>query len=106
MRVWGGGTSQTRQRLCPAPWTGLHFQEKEAVMIQRNAWVRALGALILAAVTASAQAQAPSPTPPPGTERLVHVVKLWGQIRYLHPWLAYKDVDWDSALVNALPKVR
>ncbi|HSS47536.1 MAG TPA: S41 family peptidase, partial [Thermoanaerobaculia bacterium] len=36
----------------------------------------------------------------------VHVVKLWGQVRYLHPWLAYKDVDWDAALVNAIPKVR
>ncbi len=77
-------------------------------MRQRNGWVRTLGVLIVAVLAvASAQAQAPSPVAPVSvTERLVHVVKLWGQIRYLHPWLAYKDVDWDAALVNALPRVR
>ena len=39
-------------------------------------------------------------------DRLARVGKLWGTVRYLHPWLAYKDVDWDAALVAALPKVR
>jgi hypothetical protein len=80
-------------------------------MSQRNAWVRALGALTVTALAvASVQAQAPTPAPIPApasaTERLTHVVKLWGQIRYLHPWLAYKDLDWDAAFVQAVPKVR
>ncbi len=39
-------------------------------------------------------------------ERLAHVGKLWGTVRYLHPWVAYKDVDWDAALVAAIPRVR
>lgn len=39
-------------------------------------------------------------------DRLARVGKLWGTVRYLHPWLAYKDIDWDAALVAALPKVR
>jgi C-terminal processing protease CtpA/Prc len=39
------------------------------------------------------------------TERLVRLCKVWGTVRYLHPHLAYKDVDWDAALVAALPKV-
>ncbi len=39
-------------------------------------------------------------------DRLAHVGKLWGTVRYLHPWVAYKDVDWDAALVAALPRVR
>jgi C-terminal processing protease CtpA/Prc len=39
-------------------------------------------------------------------DRLTHVAKLWGTVRYLHPWVAYKDVDWDAALVAAIPKVR
>ncbi|HET9225904.1 MAG TPA: hypothetical protein VFR31_04515, partial [Thermoanaerobaculia bacterium] len=39
-------------------------------------------------------------------DRLARVGKLWGTVRYLHPWLAYKDVDWDAALVAALPRVR
>jgi C-terminal processing protease CtpA/Prc len=39
-------------------------------------------------------------------DRLARVGKLWGTVRYLHPWVAYKDVDWDAALVAAIPKVR
>lgn len=39
-------------------------------------------------------------------DRLAHVGKLWGMVRYLHPWVAYKDVDWDAALVAAIPRVR
>jgi C-terminal processing protease CtpA/Prc len=70
-------------------------------------WVRRLGVLLLALLGVTpALAQAPIPAPPSAIERLAHAVKLWGQVRYLHPWLAYKDVDWDAALVNALPKIR
>lgn len=39
-------------------------------------------------------------------DRLARVGQLWGTVRYLHPWVAYKDVDWDAALVAAIPKVR
>src|SRR5689334_811242 len=39
-------------------------------------------------------------------DRLAKVGRLWGTVRYLHPYLAYKDVDWDAALVAAIPKVR
>lgn len=42
----------------------------------------------------------------PREERLARVGRLWGTVRYLHPWVAYKDVDWDAALVAAIPKVR
>ncbi|HEX5715620.1 MAG TPA: hypothetical protein VF179_05635, partial [Thermoanaerobaculia bacterium] len=40
------------------------------------------------------------------TDRLARVGKLWGTVRYLHPYLAYKEIDWDAALVTALPRVR
>ena len=39
------------------------------------------------------------------TDRLVGLCKVWGTVRYLHPYLAYKDIDWDAALIEALPKV-
>jgi hypothetical protein len=39
-------------------------------------------------------------------ERLAGLCKLWGAIKYFHPWLAYKDIDWDAALIAAIPKVR
>lgn len=38
-------------------------------------------------------------------QRLTTVCKVWGSLRYKHPYLAYKDIDWDAALVKALPKV-
>jgi C-terminal processing protease CtpA/Prc len=39
-------------------------------------------------------------------ERLVSLAKLWGAIKYFHPYLAYReDIDWDRALVEAIPKV-
>jgi C-terminal processing protease CtpA/Prc len=40
------------------------------------------------------------------TERLVTVGKLWGKVKFFHPWLQYKPIDWDAALVKVLPKVR
>lgn len=41
----------------------------------------------------------------PALERLTNVGKLWGEVRYLHPSLAYRDIDWDRAFVDAVPKV-
>jgi C-terminal processing protease CtpA/Prc len=31
--------------------------------------------------------------------------RLWGTVRYLHPYLMDREIDWDAALVAALPKV-
>jgi C-terminal processing protease CtpA/Prc len=39
-------------------------------------------------------------------DRLVAVAKLWAAVKYFHPYLAYRDdIDWDAALVKAIPKV-
>jgi len=39
-------------------------------------------------------------------ERLVGLCKLWGAIKYFHPYLAYRnDIDWDAALVATIPSV-
>ncbi len=45
-------------------------------------------------------------TLPPETDRLVSTGKLWFTVKYFHPALAYRDLDWDQALVDALPKIR
>ena len=39
-------------------------------------------------------------------ERLIALCKLWNKIKYFHPYLAYKEIDWDAALVEAIPKVQ
>jgi hypothetical protein len=38
-------------------------------------------------------------------QRLARLGKLWGNARYMHPFLAHGDLDWDAALLKAIPKV-
>jgi C-terminal processing protease CtpA/Prc len=45
-------------------------------------------------------------TLPGEQDRLLATGKLWVTVKYFHPYLAYRDIDWDKALVDALPKVR
>jgi hypothetical protein len=37
--------------------------------------------------------------------RLAGICRLWGAIKYFHPDLATKDIEWDAALVKTIPKV-
>jgi C-terminal processing protease CtpA/Prc len=38
--------------------------------------------------------------------RLAAVGRAWIAARFFHPWLAGDEIDWDSALVRALPGIR
>jgi C-terminal processing protease CtpA/Prc len=38
--------------------------------------------------------------------RLIAAGKLWTSVKYFHPWLAYRDIDWDAAWVQAYPKIK
>ncbi|MGI8638908.1 MAG: S41 family peptidase [Pyrinomonadaceae bacterium] len=38
-------------------------------------------------------------------ERLVGLAKVWGAVKFFHPFLAYREIDWDKALVEAIPRV-
>jgi C-terminal processing protease CtpA/Prc len=37
--------------------------------------------------------------------RLAGLAKVWGAVKYFHPYLAYREIDWDKALIETLPKV-
>lgn len=37
--------------------------------------------------------------------RLAGLGRLWAAAKYFHPWLAWREVDWDAALVAAVPRV-
>lgn len=39
-------------------------------------------------------------------ERLEKLAEVWSAVRFTHPWIAYKDVDWDAPLVHAIPAAR
>lgn len=78
-----------------------------------------------AAVVAKAEAPPPEPVAEPTTEpgpithpvlpaldsypkdvqRLAHLGRLWGAVRYLHPYLAYREIDWDKAGTDAIAAV-
>src|SRR5947209_11877823 len=49
---------------------------------------------------------APANDFPGESERLLATARLWSTVNYFHPYLAYRDIDWDGALVAALPKIR
>ena len=71
---------------------------------------RRLGRLLLFLCVVSPQGAAATDqaTPQAGaTNGLVATVgRLWGQVKFFHPWLRYKSTDWDAALVTALPRIR
>jgi C-terminal processing protease CtpA/Prc len=69
--------------------------------------MRRLSASVLPvlAVLAVVLLPAPAAAAPTPLDRLTQLGKLWGTVRYLHPALAYKEIDWDAALVRALPRV-
>jgi C-terminal processing protease CtpA/Prc len=63
-------------------------------------------ALALGLVAFTASAAEPTTQALPSREaRLESLARLWGQVRYRHPALAYKNIDWDAALVAAIPRV-
>ncbi len=74
--------------------------------MHRRAIPAALALLLLTSAASAAVSAAPTSPQAPATERLARVGKLWGMVRYLHPYVAYRDIDWDAALVAAIPKVR
>ncbi|GEN12010.1 hypothetical protein MFU01_70470 [Myxococcus fulvus] len=38
-------------------------------------------------------------------QRLTSLGELWGQVRYRHPWMLSRRIDWDAAFLAAVPKV-
>ena len=48
----------------------------------------------------------PADVPPARVARLAGLCRAWGAAKYFHPALAARpDIDWDAALVEAIPKV-
>jgi len=66
------------------------------------------GTLVLASLCLiPARAQVGTRTPEPAqTERLAGLARLWGAVKFFHPFLAYRDLDWDGALIKAVPTVK
>jgi len=37
--------------------------------------------------------------------RLAGLAKVWGTVKYFHPFLAYRNIDWDKALIETIQSV-
>ena len=76
-------------------------------MTHRHSHILRLGLLLALALvpgpTAALHAQ--TATDSARLERLAALGRLWVSIKYFHPWLAYRSIDWDAALVAAVPRV-
>jgi len=68
-------------------------------------------AISLAAVLALLLSAAPNEQSAPGltvleVQRLVNLGRLWSTVKTFHPALFTTDIDWDAALIEAVPRVR
>ncbi|WP_241759405.1 S41 family peptidase [Pyxidicoccus parkwayensis] len=66
-----------------------------------------LGVCLALLVVSGAAAQQAKPEEQERTrlQRLTALGELWGQVRYRHPWMLSRNIDWDAAFMNAVPKV-
>src|SRR6266702_3068168 len=60
---------------------------------------------ITVCVFLSALAQESIPSSSLHTERLAAIGRLWGAVRYFHPWIAEGRVDWDESLLANVPQL-
>lgn len=61
---------------------------------------------LLAGFAAAQQTSGANPTKNDiRVERLAGLAKVWGTVKFFHPFLAYREIDWDKALVETIPRV-
>src|SRR5215217_3833932 len=60
--------------------------------------------ILTPAICQTLQAQQ-SPTEDTRIARLAGLARVWGTVKYFHPFLAHRDIDWDKALVETIPRV-
>jgi len=64
----------------------------------------AIGLVLIFSTILIASAQRPAESA--RIDRLIGLAKLWAAVKFFHPYLAYRDnIDWDAALIRAIPKV-
>ncbi|MBN2265745.1 MAG: hypothetical protein JW775_08030, partial [Candidatus Aminicenantes bacterium] len=78
--------------------------QKGGLMILKRA--AALAVILLWGISLHVMAEAPGTLNEVQVRRLAAVGRLWGAVRLFHPWLAEGKIDWDQALIQAIPRVK
>jgi hypothetical protein len=62
---------------------------------------------LLTVVTSAAAAQGSAAPAVDSVQaaRLAGLGQVWGTVKFFHPYLAHRQIDWDRALVEAIPRV-
>jgi C-terminal processing protease CtpA/Prc len=77
-------------------------------------WGAAVTAVIMAVTALTTDARTAAAEPPEMTaapavvgriDRLVGLARIWAEVKYFHPALFQRAVDWDGALIKAIPEV-
>ncbi len=68
--------------------------------------LRRLSSPIALIALAAAFLAAAEPVKTPENDRLIQAARLWTTVKYFHPYLASRAIDWDKALIDALPRIR
>src|SRR5262245_57019423 len=81
---------------------------EEKQRMRHRGWSVVLpGALLLLTLRgASAHPPAKQGAPSPTREKIEELAalgRLWGEVKFIHPWLYSRDIDWDAALLFAIP---
>ena len=61
--------------------------------------------ILLSLLSQSVHAQDQTPEETKRINRLIGLARVWGTVKYFHPYLAYREIDWVKALVEAIPRV-
>ena len=64
-----------------------------------------LSVVILGSIAVQTAKAQKSSTDDARIARLIGLAKVWGTVKYFHPFLADRDIDWDKALIETIPKV-
>lgn len=64
-----------------------------------------LALLAVSGVAVASPQAKPEEQEAPRLQRLAALGKLWGQVRYRHPWMLSRRIDWDAAFSAAVLKV-
>ena len=61
----------------------------------------------LALLQSSAHSSVTQGSPAPAGEKIEELAalgRLWGEVKFVHPWLYSRDIDWDAALLLVIPE--
>lgn len=64
----------------------------------------AMRLLLILAIALASRSVSADPFPDK-TERVIGAGRVWAQVKFFHPWLGYKAIDWDAAFTTVLPRI-